>query len=192
MTEIKVITKYLKISAKKMQPIANLISGMKAEPALHQLEFMPKKTARFLFKVLASGIANAKHNFGLNAEDLKIKEVIVNQGPSLKRWMPKAMGSATPVKKRTCHVRLILESNQKVNKRDQEAHTDENKNNIPIQPIGEIKSSKGSETKKIERQKDKNIFDFRRSGSGRNAQNVDRIRKAEKKDRQKSLRNKAV
>jgi large subunit ribosomal protein L22 len=83
---------------------------MEIEPALAQLTFMSKAAARPVKKLLESCIANAEHNFKLERDGLYIKSALVNQGPSLKRWRPRAMGSAAPILKRTCHITLVLES----------------------------------------------------------------------------------
>ncbi len=106
--EVRSIYKYARISAFKARDVARAIQGKPAQLALKQLEFYPKKAARFLHKTLKSAIANAENNHNLNVEDLYILEATVGEGPTLKRYQPKARGSAGPILKRTSHIRVIL------------------------------------------------------------------------------------
>lgn len=110
MTEVKAHHRYLRMSPRKVRLVVDAIRGLDVEPALAQLGFMPKAAARPVRKLLESAIANAEHNFKLSKEGLFIKAATVNQGPSLKRWRPRAMGSAAPILKRTAHITLVLDS----------------------------------------------------------------------------------
>jgi large subunit ribosomal protein L22 len=85
---------------------------MPVDSALAQLTFMSRAAARPVRKLLESAIANAEHNFKLDPEGLYIKTALVNQGPSLKRWRPRAMGSAAPILKRTSHITLVLDTRE--------------------------------------------------------------------------------
>lgn len=98
------------MSSRKVRLVVDVVRGMQVEPALAQLTFMSKAAARPVRKLLESCIANAEHNFQLDRDGLFIKSALVNQGPTLKRWRPRAMGSAAPILKRTCHITLVLES----------------------------------------------------------------------------------
>jgi large subunit ribosomal protein L22 len=100
---------YLRMSPRKARLVADLLKKKSAVAALAQLDNMTKEAARPLAKLLRSAIANAKHNFSMNEDTLKIKQVIVNDGPVLRRWMPRAMGRATPIRKRSAHIELVLE-----------------------------------------------------------------------------------
>ncbi len=100
--------KYLKISSKKMRLVTDMVRGMDSKEALDYLNFVPKKAARFINKVLNSALANAEHNFDLKKENLFIKEIFVNQGPTLKRWRPRAFGRAGQIRKRSEHLEIIL------------------------------------------------------------------------------------
>ena len=93
---------------RKVRLIADMIRGKKVVRALDLLSVMPKRAARPVLKLLQSAVANAKHNFSLAVEDLKVAQIYVDGGPSLKRWMPKAHGRATPVRERTSHINLAL------------------------------------------------------------------------------------
>jgi large subunit ribosomal protein L22 len=107
--EIKAKGRYLKISPKKMRLVVDLIRGMEAEKALNYLNFIPQKAALLIAKVLKSCIANAENNFDLKKDNLLIKKIFVNEGTVLKRWQPKAFGRATPIKKKNCHLEIVLE-----------------------------------------------------------------------------------
>jgi large subunit ribosomal protein L22 len=106
--EVKSIYRYARISAFKARDVARSIQGQPAQLALEQLEFYPKKAARLIYKTLKSAIANAENNHNLAPESLYIREATVGEGPSFKRFQPKARGSAGPILKRTSHIRIIL------------------------------------------------------------------------------------
>ncbi len=106
--EVKAILKYIRISPRKVRLTAGLIKKMTVQEALAQLNFLPGKSAKPISKLLKSAIANAKHNFKLDPENLYVSGIKVDQGPSLKRSMPRARGSASPILKRSSHVTLIL------------------------------------------------------------------------------------
>jgi len=101
--------KYIRMSPRKVRLVANLITGLEVEKAKWQLSFNKKIASLPLAKILESAIANAVENFDLDKNNLRIKSVTVNEGPALKRWMPRAQGRATPLRKMTCHVELILD-----------------------------------------------------------------------------------
>lgn len=106
--EVKAKGKYLKMSSKKMRLVADLVRGMDLKESLDYLSFSPHKAARFINKVLNSALANAEHDFDLKKENLFIKEIFVNQGPTLKRWRPRAFGRAGQIRKRSSHLEIIL------------------------------------------------------------------------------------
>lgn len=100
---------FLRMSPRKVRLLADLIRGRKIAIALAQLEFNKKHASLPVIKLLKSAIANAKMNHGLVEDTLRVKTIMVDGGPILYRWMPKAMGRATPVRKRSSHITLILE-----------------------------------------------------------------------------------
>ena len=114
------------MSPRKVRLVVDAVRGMAVEPALAQLTFMSRAAARPVKKLLESAIANAEHNFKLDREGLYIKAALVNQGPTLKRWRPRAMGSAAPILKRTSHITLVLDSKTGAKKKEsakkEEAH----------------------------------------------------------------------
>lgn len=103
---------YLRIAPRKMRLVTNSIKGLPINEAEAQLTINPKKASEPLLKLLRSAIANSKQK-GLNSESLFIKEARVDQGPMLKRQMPRAMGRATMIQKKTSHVLLILAEKDK-------------------------------------------------------------------------------
>lgn len=105
----KALLHYLRMSPQKVRIVANAIRGSKVEAALDYLKFCPKRAAKPLWKLLRSGVANAREAKGIDIDNLYIKELLVGAGPSLKRSLPRARGQATPILKRTSHVKMVLE-----------------------------------------------------------------------------------
>ncbi len=115
MPEIKAKLNYLRQSPRKVRLVADLVRGIRVKEAKVQLEFSPKRASKDLLKLLNSAIANAKHNFGLNdkeIEKLVIKEIQVDEGPKLKRWIPQPRGVTHPIYKKTSHITIILEKKE--------------------------------------------------------------------------------
>ena len=110
--EVKALTKFARMSDKKVREIAREIQGLNAAEALEILKLVPRKSAKLVAKTLASAIANAENNNGLSAANLTIKSAIVNQGVAFRRFRPAARGSAHPYRKRTSHILVVL-SDQK-------------------------------------------------------------------------------
>lgn len=106
--EVRAIAKYVKISAFKAREVTREIQGLAASEALDILKFSPKKAARLIDKTLKSAIANAENNADLKVSTLRVKEAVIGEGPTMKRFQPKARGSAGPIRKRTSHIRIIL------------------------------------------------------------------------------------
>ncbi len=98
----------LRISPRKVRLVVNLIRGMEVSAAKAQLRFLVKKSSQPLAKLLDSAVANAKNNFSLDENNLYISKIFVDSGQTLKRWLPRAFGRATPLMKRTSRVTLIL------------------------------------------------------------------------------------
>ncbi|POZ88915.1 MULTISPECIES: 50S ribosomal protein L22 [Petrotoga] len=106
--EARAVTKYVRISPKKVRSMANSIRNKDISEALQILTFSPKKSARILYKTLMSAIANAENNFGLNAENLYVSEIMVNEGPRLKRLWPRSHGRADILQKRMSHIYITV------------------------------------------------------------------------------------
>ena len=97
-----------RISAFKCREVTREIQGKPCSAALDLLAFTPKKAARLIEKTLKSAIANAENNNKLRVEKLVVLEAVVGEGPTLKRFQPKARGSAGPIRKRSSHIRIIV------------------------------------------------------------------------------------
>ena len=107
--EVRATTRYTRISALKLRlPIAQ-VKGKNAEQALTLLKFMPLKAADIMYKTLQSAISNAEHNNELDVDKLIVKNIIVDQGPSMKRFRPRARGRASRILKRSSHLTVIVE-----------------------------------------------------------------------------------
>ncbi|MDA1273266.1 MAG: 50S ribosomal protein L22 [Verrucomicrobia bacterium] len=106
--EVRSITRNVRMSAQKMREVVRQIQGLPAQKALAILGVVPRKSARLVAKTLKSAIANAENNNGLKPEKLIVKEAVAGQATTLKRFTPKARGSAGPILKRSCHIRIIL------------------------------------------------------------------------------------
>ncbi len=106
--EIKASLKNIRMASRKVRLVANLINGVSVSRAQAQLAFLIKKPAPLIFKLVKSAVANAKHNFEIEQSNLFIKSIVVEAGATLKRWMPRAMGRAAAIRKRTCSVKLVL------------------------------------------------------------------------------------
>lgn len=108
MATMKVKLNRLRTSPSKVRLVADAVRGMKVRDAQIQLSIMEKKSAEPMLKLLNSGIAGAQHNFGFDPENLFIQELLVGEGMTLKRWLPRAHGRATKLLKRTSHITMTL------------------------------------------------------------------------------------
>jgi large subunit ribosomal protein L22 len=116
--EVKAKSRFIRISPRKVRKVVPLVKGKEVILALNILKFLPQKGAKILEKVLKSAIANAEHNYNLDKGNLKVKNILVDQGPSLKRYLPRAMGRATPIKKRTSHITVIVDEIEEKEKKE--------------------------------------------------------------------------
>ncbi|MBW2095192.1 MAG: 50S ribosomal protein L22 [Deltaproteobacteria bacterium] len=108
--EMKAEAKFVRISPRKIRLVMDQVRGKRVEEALGLLSFAPQKGARILKKLLDSAVANAEQNSGIDVDTLYVKRVYANEGPTLKRFRPRALGRATRIRKRTSHLTVILES----------------------------------------------------------------------------------
>jgi large subunit ribosomal protein L22 len=97
------------MAPRKVRLVADLVRGRPVEEALQTLRFAPKAASRPLKKLVESAVANAENNHGLDIDTLWVSEILVNEGPTLKRFRPRAQGRAFPIHKRTSHVSVVLE-----------------------------------------------------------------------------------
>ncbi len=110
--------KYARISPFKAREVTREIQGLPVAAALDIVAFSPKKAAGLVAKTLKSAIANAENNANLRADTLVVKEATVGEGPTAKRFQPKARGSAGPILKRTSHIRIIVSDEETVKTRE--------------------------------------------------------------------------
>ena len=99
----------LRLSPRKARLVTNLIKGLPALEAIEQLRFVNKKASKFVIDLLRSAVANAEHNFKLDADRLYVKTITCDMGPKLKRYMPRAQGKASEIRKPTSHLHVTLE-----------------------------------------------------------------------------------
>lgn len=106
--QIKSIYRGARISAFKAREVTREIQGLPVSEALDILAFTPRKAAALIAKTLKSAVANAENNNHLRVEKLVVQEATVGEGPTFKRFQPKARGSAGPIRKRTSHIRIVV------------------------------------------------------------------------------------
>ena len=107
--ESRAVARYIRISPRKVRLIMDEIRGRRIEEALNQLSFAPQKGAFILKKLINSAVANAEQNFEMDVDKLYIKRVFADEGPTLKRFRPRAMGRASKIRKRTSHLTVVLD-----------------------------------------------------------------------------------
>jgi large subunit ribosomal protein L22 len=116
--EAKAIAKTVRIAPRKARLVADLVRGKNVVDALVILSATPKAASPLIKKVLQSAAANAINNHSMNEETLYIKEIMINEGPTLKRFRPKAKGIAAPILKRTSHINIVVAEKDNTKKLD--------------------------------------------------------------------------
>jgi large subunit ribosomal protein L22 len=106
--EASAVAKYIRISPRKVRLIMDEIRGKKVGDALNMLSFAPQKGGRILKKLISSAVANAQQNSGVDVDKLFVYRIFADEGPTLKRFSPRAQGRATRILKRTSHLTVIL------------------------------------------------------------------------------------
>lgn len=107
-TSAKAIAKTVRIAPRKVRLVVDLIRGKKIGEAISILKFTQRSASPVVEKVLMSAVANAEHNFDLDIENLVVSQAFVNEGPTMKRFRPRAKGSASPINKRTSHITIVV------------------------------------------------------------------------------------
>jgi large subunit ribosomal protein L22 len=107
--EARAVAKYIRVSPRKVRLIMDELRGKKVEEALNVLTFAPQKSARLIKKLINSAVANAEENSQIDVDTLYIKRLYADEGPTLKRFRPRAMGRASRIRKRTSHLTVILD-----------------------------------------------------------------------------------
>ena len=108
----RAIARHVRMSPTKARRVVNLVRGLPAKEALTVLQFAPQAASEQVYKVLASAIANAENNERLDPDALLVSEAFVDEGPTLKRFRPRAQGRAFRIRKRTCHITIAVEAVQ--------------------------------------------------------------------------------
>jgi large subunit ribosomal protein L22 len=106
--EVQAITRNVRMSAQKMREVTRQIQGLPALQAQAILKVVPRKSAFWVGKTLKSAMANAENNLGAKPGALRVKEAVAGTARTIKRFVPKARGSAGPILKRSCHVKIVL------------------------------------------------------------------------------------
>lgn len=106
--DVKASGKYMRISPQKVRQVVGTVKGKPVESGMNMLKFMPQKAAQMVEKVVRSAVANADQNPDIDVDALVIKNIIVDEGPMLKRFRPRARGRATRILKRTSHITVIV------------------------------------------------------------------------------------
>jgi large subunit ribosomal protein L22 len=107
--EVKAKLRFVRVGPRKAQLVADLIRGKGSEEALNILTFTKKAAAKIVIKLLKSAIANATQKKNIDVDRLYVKKIMVDQGPTLKRFQPRALGRATTIRKRTSHITIVLD-----------------------------------------------------------------------------------
>ena len=107
--EAKAILRYARITPRKMRLVANLAKGLPVEKAHYQLDFCQKRGGKILATLLDSAVANAKQRGGVDMDQLYVKNVLVDDGPIIKRFLPRAMGRAYKILKKMSHITIVID-----------------------------------------------------------------------------------
>lgn len=110
--EARAVARYVRVSPRKARLVVDLIRGKSAGEAATILRFTNKGAAEAVGKTLASAVANAEHNLKVNPETLFVSEAFVNEGPTLKRIQPRAMGRAFRIRKRSSHITIVVKQRE--------------------------------------------------------------------------------
>jgi large subunit ribosomal protein L22 len=111
--ESRAVSRYLHVAPRKVRLVADLVRGKGVGYALGVLEHVPKKSARIVAKTLKSVVANAENTQRVDVDRLYVKRITVDEGPTLKRFMPRAHGRATKIRKRTSHLTVVVDERER-------------------------------------------------------------------------------
>ncbi len=162
--QIQVKLNYLRIAPRKTKQIVDLVRGKTAVQAASILEFVVRKPAEPILKLLKSAMATAKNDSKLDVNNLYISKITSNEGPKLKRFRPVSRGSAHPLWKRTSHILLVLDEIKPT--AGKKSEKGENKTATTSQAEGNIEVNEGDSTKKKEKQKFENRNQKMQKGPG--------------------------
>ncbi|MFM7375700.1 MAG: 50S ribosomal protein L22 [Chthoniobacterales bacterium] len=143
--ETRSIYRYARISPFKAREVTREIQGLPVQQALDLLAYTPKKAAGLVAKTLKSAVANAENNHQARVEALVVREAVVGEGPTFQRFIPKARGSAGPIRKRTSHIRIIVSDEIVIDTRETKKAA--KKNTASKKPAAKKKAAVKKETK---------------------------------------------
>jgi large subunit ribosomal protein L22 len=106
--EARAQSKMVRISSRKVKLVIDLVRGKDVPEALAILQLTPKAASPIVAKLIQSAVANAEHNYNMDTDNLFVKEIFVGEGPTLKRFRPRAQGRATAINKRTSHITAVV------------------------------------------------------------------------------------
>lgn len=195
-TVLKASHRYARISPRKARLVIDLIRGRHVNDAKMTLQFTNKRAAHFVEKVLKSALANAEDHINrkkldIDTENLYVKEAWVDEGPTMKRWLPRARGHATPIFKRTCHIHIVLDEildEQEIERREQEQQKKKSKKKGGAKKGG--KSKKKDSEKKDSEQSDKSEEKESSKKSEKSEKKDSKKDTSEKKDSKKDTKSK--
>ncbi|MFH1223735.1 MAG: 50S ribosomal protein L22 [Pseudomonadota bacterium] len=107
--EVTAKTRYTRIAPRKLRLVADMIRGQMVSKAISTLKFTPKRGGKIMYKTLMSAVANAETKATMDVDNLYVKKVWVDEGPMMKRYMPKAQGRATEIRKKMSHLNIVLD-----------------------------------------------------------------------------------
>jgi len=107
--EVRAVTRGVRVSPQKVRLVVDVVRGKKVDEALAILKFLPSPTARIVAKTIKSAAANAENNYQMSSSELKVVKIFADQGPTLKRFRPRARGRVSPILKRSSHITVVVE-----------------------------------------------------------------------------------
>ncbi len=178
--EVIAKTRNLRMSARKVRLVVDMIRGLDAHTAISRLRMIAKASKVPIEKLVASALANAEHNFRLDKGTMFIKKIFVDEGSALKRWRARAYGRAAPIRKHSCHITVVLDERIE-SKKKKTSKNDEKKVKTSQKVTSDV--PRGDVDVKTPRNEDHTpiITDPRRLGKHRNSQNSDRKELHQKK-----------
>ncbi|HEX6229306.1 MAG TPA: 50S ribosomal protein L22 [Solirubrobacterales bacterium] len=105
---VRASSRYVRVPPRKARLVADQVRGMHIEQARALLQFSPREAARDISKLIESAASNAENNHDLVSDEMRVVEITVDEGPTLRRYRPRALGRATPINKRTSHIAVAL------------------------------------------------------------------------------------
>lgn len=148
--DVRSTYKGARISARKVSDVTREIQGLPVSHALDLLAFTPRKAARLVAKTLKAAVADAENNFELSVDSLIIKEATAGEGPTMKRFMPRARGSASPIRKRTSRINIVLTEDAELIEALEETSERKRKKAAPKKKVAKKKAPKTKAEKKEE------------------------------------------